>query len=75
MVCAIIFLELSRKVDISSLRMKMIAVLALLCLLNSCNTAIGMYRDTKQGIIWTADKIKGSDNGGGGSDPYGAPTY
>ena len=53
--------------------MKAIA-LSLICLsLASCNTAIGMYRDAKQGVIWTKNKIQG--NSGGSSDPYGAPTY
>jgi predicted small secreted protein len=51
------------------------ALLALALLsLNSCNTIIGMYRDTKQAVIWTKDKIQGS--GGGGGDAYSdAPVY
>ena len=57
--------------------MKCIA-LTLICLsLASCNTAIGIYRDAKEGVIWTKNKIQEKRNGGGGgySDPYGAPTY
>jgi predicted small secreted protein len=54
--------------------MKAIA-LSLICLsLASCNTAIGMYRDAKEGVIWTKNKIQGN-SGGGNSDSYGAPTY
>ncbi len=50
------------------------AMLLLLCFsLSSCNTAIGIYRDTKEGVIWTKNKIQGQS--GGSSDPYGAPTY
>jgi hypothetical protein len=53
------------------------ALLALTLLtLNSCNTLIGMYRDTKQGVIWTKGKIQGSGGGGGGGDAYSdAPIY
>jgi hypothetical protein len=51
------------------------ALLALALLsLNSCNTIIGVYRDTKQAVIWTKDKIQGSGDGGG--DAYSdAPVY
>jgi hypothetical protein len=42
----------------------------------SCNTSIGVYRDMKQGFIWTKNKIQGAGSGGGDVvDPYGAPTY
>ena len=49
-------------------------VLAVLLTLNSCNTCIGIGRDTKQAYLWTRDKIQGtgSNNSGGGS---GAPVY
>jgi hypothetical protein len=54
--------------------MKTLALCLLSLTLVSCNTAIGVYRDTKQGFIWTKNKIQGS-GGGAQSDPYGAPTY
>jgi predicted small secreted protein len=41
----------------------------------SCNTSIGVYRDMKQGFIWTKNKIQGDASGGNTADPYGAPTY
>lgn len=58
--------------------MKLLA-LSLFCFtMVSCNTAIGVYRDVKEGVIWTKNKIQENRGGGGGggySDPYGAPTY
>ncbi len=42
----------------------------------SCNTLIGIGRDTKQGYQWTKAKIE--NQGGGSSDSYGdanAPVY
>jgi hypothetical protein len=33
-----------------------------------------MYRDAKEGVIWTKNKIQ-EKRGGGSADPYGAPTY
>jgi predicted small secreted protein len=56
-------------------RMKFFILCAVSLSLVSCNTAIGVYRDTKQGFIWTKNKIQNSGGGGGASDPYGAPTY
>ena len=54
--------------------MKFTLLALTLLALNSCNTIIGMYRDTKQGVIWTKDKIQGSGSGGG--DAYSdAPVY
>ncbi len=47
----------------------------------SCNTTIGVWRDTKAGYNWTANKVKGAGSGGGGGDyggteyEYGAPVY
>jgi predicted small secreted protein len=42
--------------------------------MTSCNTTIGVWRDTKAGFSWTKQKIQGS--GGGGQDyEYGAPVY
>jgi hypothetical protein len=58
--------------------MKYFLLLAVAVSLSSCNTAIGIYRDGKQGFIWTKNKIQNSGNnsgGGGGYDAYGAPTY
>lgn len=54
--------------------MKFLIVLAAVFALNSCNTSIGLYRDTKQAFSWTKSKIQGSGGGGGGDD-YGAPVY
>lgn len=54
--------------------MKYLIVLAAVFALNSCNTSIGIYRDTKQAYSWTKDKIQGT-GGGGGGDEYGAPVY
>lgn len=60
--------------------MKNLLLAALLFSLNSCNTTIGIYRDTKQAFNWTKNKIQGAGGGGGGADvPYedngGAPVY
>lgn len=55
----------------------LIVILAALAL-NSCNTLIGIGRDTKQGYNWTKDKIQNSGGGGGGGgqdESYGAPVY
>jgi predicted small secreted protein len=55
--------------------MKYIVLLAFALVFSSCNTCIGVYRDAKQGVIWTQQKIQGTGRSGGTSDPYGAPTY
>lgn len=57
--------------------MKYLAALAIVFALNSCNTCIGIYRDTKQGYHWTKEKIQGMNGGGGGGGGYdsGAPVY
>jgi hypothetical protein len=60
--------------------MKYLILLATVFALNSCNTSIGLYRDTKQAFFWTKEKIQGVGNGGGGGggggeDNYGAPVY
>lgn len=57
--------------------MKYLLLAALLFSLNSCNTSIGLYRDTKQAFNWTKNKIQGA---GGSSDVSyddngGAPVY
>ena len=58
--------------------MKILVLLVTLFALNSCNTLIGLGRDTKQGYLWTKSKIQGSGGGGGGDsqpDTSGAPVY
>lgn len=54
--------------------MKIILLAVVTFSLVSCNTTIGIWRDTKAGFNWTKQKIQGS--GGGGQDyEYGAPVY
>lgn len=48
---------------------------AALLSLASCNTTIGVWRDTKAGFNWTKQKIQGSGGGGGQDYEYGAPVY
>lgn len=55
--------------------MKYLILLSFVISLASCNTTIGLYRDTKAGVIWTKNKIQQSRNGGGGGYEYGAPVY
>ena len=55
--------------------MKFLTVLAAVFALNSCNTSIGLYRDTKQAFNWTKDKVQGMGSGGGGGEQEGAPVY
>lgn len=55
--------------------MKIVLLAIALVSLNSCNTIIGMYRDTKQAVIWTKGKIQGSGGGGGGDAYSDAPVY
>ena len=55
--------------------MKMLIVIVAALALNSCNTLIGVGRDTKQGYQWTKSKIQGTGGGGDYSDPSGAPVY
>lgn len=45
--------------------MKYLVVIATVLALNSCNTSIGIYRDTKQAVSWTKAKVQG-----GGSESY-----
>jgi predicted small secreted protein len=57
-----------------------ILVLSLLAVisLTSCNTSIGLWRDTKAGFQWSKQKIQQSGGGGGGGSQeyeYGAPVY
>lgn len=53
--------------------MKYLIVIAAVCALNSCNTLIGIGRDTKQGYNWTKDKIQGTNSSS--SNTHGAPVY
>ncbi len=55
--------------------MKYLILLVTVLALNSCNTLIGMGRDTKVGFLWTAKKVQGAGSGGGSSENYGAPVY
>jgi predicted small secreted protein len=52
--------------------MKYAVLIAAVVVLNSCNTSIGMWRDTKQAYSWTQQKVQGK--GGGGGDG-GASAY
>jgi predicted small secreted protein len=52
----------------------LIAIVAALTL-NSCNTAIGIVRDTKLGYQWTKAKIQGQGQGGDSYDDSAAPVY
>ncbi len=61
--------------------MKFLAALIAVAGLASCNTMIGLGRDTKAGFIWSKNKIQEKTQGGGGgggyqsNDAYGAPVY
>jgi predicted small secreted protein len=55
--------------------MKFFAFAVVLFSLTSCNTLIGIGRDTKEGFIWTKNKIQGANQGGGYEEEYGAPVY
>jgi predicted small secreted protein len=59
--------------------MRYLALIALATSLVSCNTTIGLYRDTKAAVLWTKGKFQGTggDGGGGGGfdEEYGAPVY
>ncbi len=51
--------------------MKLFIVIAVALALNSCNTCIGIGRDTVQGYNWTKGKIEGAQS----DDSAGAPVY
>ena len=38
--------------------MKFLSLLVVLVALNSCNTLIGLGRDTKEGYLWTKQKLQ-----------------
>jgi len=54
--------------------MKFIGIILLAVSLVSCNTTIGVWRDTKAGFLWTKEKIQNSQGGDQGYD-QGAPVY
>ncbi len=53
--------------------MKLLLVIATALALNSCNTCIGIGRDTQKGYEWTKSKFQGS--GGQQQDSSAAPVY
>ena len=55
--------------------MKFIIVLVAAVSLSSCNTLIGVGRDTKQGYQWVKGKMQNTGGDGGGGESYGAPVY
>jgi len=58
--------------------MKFLFLLVALGTLVSCNTSIGIWRDTKATYNWSKNKIQESNSGGGGESQdyeYGAPVY
>lgn len=57
--------------------MKSLLLLAFVFSAVSCNTAIGVWRDTKATYHWSKNKIQESQSGGGGEQDYeyGAPVY
>jgi len=57
--------------------MKSLLLLAFVFSTVSCNTAIGVWRDTKATYHWSKKKIQESQSGGGGEQhyEYGAPVY
>jgi predicted small secreted protein len=54
--------------------MKALLLLAISFSMVSCNTAIGVWRDTKATYHWSKNKIQESQ-GGGQDYEYGAPVY
>jgi len=56
--------------------MKTLFVIVAVLALNSCNTMIGLGRDTKQGYQWTKSKVQSvGDDNDSQADPSGAPVY
>ncbi|MEY3394782.1 MAG: hypothetical protein RL346_1018 [Verrucomicrobiota bacterium] len=53
--------------------MKYLLLIATMTALSSCNTMVGLWRDTKASYHWTKDQIQHS--GSGSQDSYGAPVY
>jgi predicted small secreted protein len=65
------FLLCQHPLEVQSARVKFILILSAALTLNSCNTLIGMGRDTKKGYQWTTSKFQGA----GGGDSADGPTY
>jgi predicted small secreted protein len=57
--------------------MRLLVVIVAVFALNSCNTCIGIGRDTKAAFGWTKNKIEGSGDAAGNEleNNYGAPVY
>jgi len=56
--------------------MKYMILTVVVLSLNSCNTCIGVWRDTCQGYQWTKGKMQGEGGGNEVSpDPYNDPVY
>lgn len=51
--------------------MKLLILIVAALALNSCNTCIGIGRDTKEGYNWTKSKIQGTQS----ANSAGAPVY
>jgi predicted small secreted protein len=51
--------------------MKIVVLILTALAMNSCNTLIGIGRDTKQGYEWTKSKFQETSE----PDPSGAPVY
>jgi len=54
--------------------MKFLALFISILTLDSCNTMIGMFRDTRQAFSWASGKMQG-DEAASTEDPSGAPVY
>ena len=54
--------------------MKLLTIILAAMALNSCNTFIGIGRDSKLSYQWTRDKMQGAGDSGE-ADPSGAPVY
>jgi predicted small secreted protein len=62
------FLLCHRPPAAQSWRVKYLIILVTVFALNSCNTLIGIGRDTQKGCQWTAGKLQGMGGNSGGSE-------
>lgn len=60
---------------ITSWRMRLIILIIAALALNSCNTFIGIGRDTKAGYQWTKSKFQGDGGNVVDTSDQGAPVY